>query len=73
MRDGERDTPPGRPDEPSEDDVTCAHCGEEVDTSEWYPVTNDHDADGTLRIRSFCCEPCRDAFHDEGSESVVHD
>lgn len=62
---------PSSPPEPGADGPsgkTCHHCGEPIDTSQWYPVTNDRDADGSLRLYHFCSEGCQAAWLEESSD-----
>lgn len=45
--------------------VSCVVCDAEVDTAEWYPVTQERDEDGNLHIHPFCSEACRDEWLEE--------
>lgn len=47
--------------------VTCARCGDPIDTSEWYPVHGR--TDGEYEIYHFCGVPCRRAWRDRHGES----
>lgn len=57
---------PGTDEDPSA--RVCEQCETAIDTSDWYPVTNDRDADGTLRLYHFCSEECQDAWLGETAE-----
>lgn len=50
-----------RADEPK----TCAHCGTQIDTTEWHPLVTRTDDDGTFRVRAFCDDGCRDEWADD--------
>jgi hypothetical protein len=43
----------------------CEHCGSPIDTSDWYPVTNERHLDGSIRLHHFCTEDCRAAWRGE--------
>lgn len=45
----------------------CAHCGTKLPDDVWCPIRTDTDADGTVRLRSFCDETCREAWVADGS------
>lgn len=47
---------------------TCEYCGAAIETSDWYPVTNERGADGSVRLYDFCSEDCQDAWLDERSD-----
>lgn len=49
-------------------DKICESCGTVIDTSDWYPVTNERGADGSLQLYHFCSEDCQDAWLDERPE-----
>lgn len=44
---------------------TCEHCGEPIDTSDWYLVSKQRDSDGSLQFASFCSEECQTAWQEE--------
>lgn len=46
----------------------CEHCGAAIDTSDWYPVTSERDADGSVRLYDFCSEACQAAWRDERAD-----
>lgn len=46
----------------------CAHCGQSIDTSDWYPVTTRRNGDGTRRFYSFCSQACQSAWLDDAGE-----
>lgn len=46
----------------------CANCGERLPKNEWCPIVTERDDDGTLRIRSFCSDDCKDNWRDEADE-----
>lgn len=46
----------------------CEYCGQPIETSDWYPITNRRDADGSLQLYSFCSEDCHTAWVDEQSD-----
>lgn len=59
----------GRTDGAGEDDdpfEACAHCGTAFETGVRYPVVTRRDADGDLRVFSFCDADCERAWRDEG-------
>ena len=41
------------------DDLRCKHCGERVETSEWYPIETVTEDDDTVVLWHFCTEECR--------------
>lgn len=49
-------------------DKYCSYCGAAIERSEWYPVTKERDAAGSLRFYSFCSEACQTAWLDDRSE-----
>nr|WP_192498392.1 hypothetical protein [Halorussus halophilus] len=40
-------------------DDRCTNCGDEIDTSQWYPVVT-RTVDSEVQLYSFCDEDCRD-------------
>ncbi|WP_232686357.1 DUF7576 family protein [Halobacterium zhouii] len=48
--------------------AVCEYCGTPIDTSEWYPVTNRRDPDGSVELYAFCSETCQDSWCDEQTE-----
>lgn len=45
--------------------VVCDQCGMPFERDVSYPVTTREDADGSLRVFSFCDEACQDAWSAE--------
>lgn len=44
---------------------TCERCGTAIETSDWYPIAAEREADGSLDLYPFCSENCRDAWREE--------
>lgn len=63
--DSDRDASSGQTDD---DQRRCEYCGAVIDTSEWYPVSQVEDSDGTLNFYSFCDEECQDSWHDDQTD-----
>ena len=64
---GERRTDPSSDGRRDAQETTCEQCGATVDTSDWYPVTNERGEDGSVELYDFCSRECRDAWLDERS------
>lgn len=47
----------------STSDKRCEYCGATIETGDWYPVTKERDADGSLQIYNFCGHECRERWH----------
>ncbi len=62
--DGAESPPPSPDDADRSPGKVCDHCGSAIDTTEWYPVTNERGPDGSIRLYDFCSEDCRDAWLD---------
>ena len=63
----ERDEPSANPLSVESDGsgTYCEQCGEGIDTTDWYPITTERGADGSLRIYEFCSETCKAARVEE--------
>lgn len=69
MANDEREPPSSGGDDGSDTPTErCEYCGKAVETGEWYPVTKERDADGSLRLYSFCSEECQEKWREERSE-----
>lgn len=49
----------GRP-----DSTLCAHCGTQIDTTEWYVIATDFEGE-TVVFNAFCDESCKRAWQAE--------
>lgn len=38
---------------------TCEQCGDAIATGDWYPISTERSADGSLRLYPFCSEECQ--------------
>lgn len=68
MGDEDRKTAPSTSDRNDSSGRVCDHCGATIETSDWFPVTNERDADGSVQLYHFCSEDCQDAWLDERSD-----
>lgn len=65
MRESDGGSSSASPDEHRDaSQVRCKTCDGPIDTSDWYPVTQERDEDDTLHIHAFCCEGCRETWLD---------
>ena len=37
----------------------CAHCNDEIETDEWYPVATSREDGDALQLHAFCDETCQ--------------
>lgn len=44
---------------------TCERCGNAIETSEWYPIAAERNAEGSLELYPFCSEDCQMAWREE--------
>ena len=47
-------------------DERCTNCGEEIDTTQWYPIVT-RTVDGDVQLYSFCDGNCRDEWTDDAA------